>query len=308
MSTSLSTAACTSAAPERVSLAARLSDYIALTKPRIAALALVTVSAGYALASGDQWRSIPLVHALLGIALVAAGSSALNQYLERATDARMRRTASRPLPAGRLAPRDALAFGLTAGVAGTLYLVAFVNLTTGLLALATWALYALVYTPLKRTTGLATTVGAIPGALPPVLGWAAAGAALDLRALALFAILFLWQFPHFLAIAWLYREEYARAGLKMLPAGGQNPVIVGLLAVGNSLALVLLSLLPARLELAGGVYLLGALLLGLAYVLAALRFSLAESVRTARGLLWTSLVYLPLLLLILVWDHVRLLS
>lgn len=314
MSTSLSTAVGTAPAStvdvvrERGFAIARAADYLALSKPRIAVLALVTVAAGFALGSTGALRTTALVHALFGIALVAAGSSALNQYLERATDARMRRTALRPLPAGRMAPLEALAFGILAGLAGTLYLALYVNTTTAILSATTLLLYAAVYTPLKRLTGLATVVGAVPGALPPVLGWVAAGGSLDLAAYSLFAILFLWQFPHFLAIAWIYREEYSRAGLKMLPAEGRSSRIVGLMAVLYAMALIPISLLPARLELAGGAYLLAVLVLGLAYLVAAVRFAVAGSIGSARGLLWTSLVYLPLLWTALVWDHFRLLS
>lgn len=292
----------------RATTADMLADYAALTKPRIAILALTTVTAGYALGSGDGWQVVQLLHALLGIALVAAGSSALNQYVERVSDTRMRRTATRPLPAGRMLPREALAFGLVVGLAGSLYLALFVNVPTAALAAATLVLYAGVYTPLKPVSGLATAVGAVPGAMPPVLGWAASGAPFDIRAFSLFAILFLWQFPHFLAIGWMYRDEYARAGLKMLPAGGASPRIVGLLAVAYAVALIPLSLLPARLGLAGGLYLLVALGLGLAYAAAALRFAVGETLPAARRLLWTSLVYLPLLYSALVWDHFRLLS
>jgi protoheme IX farnesyltransferase len=289
-------------------LTARLADYLVLTKPRIALLALLTVFAGYALGSADQWRVWPLVHALFGIALVAAGSSALNQYLERDSDARMARTASRPLPAGRLSPSEVLLFGLATGGLGTMYLAAFVNGTTAILSAVTLLLYAAVYTPLKRYSAFATAVGAVPGALPPVLGWAASGAPLDVAAFSLFAVLFLWQFPHFLAIAWLYRDQYARAGLKMLPASGSAPRVTGLLAAGYALVLVPLSLYPAQCGLAGRAYLAVALVLSVAYLSAAVRFALAEAPATARGLLWTSLVYLPVLLVTLVWDHFRLLS
>ncbi|HTI51356.1 MAG TPA: heme o synthase [Planctomycetaceae bacterium] len=310
---SAATASCdapavSTAVVERSVISARLADYLILTKPRIALLALLTVSAGYALGSADQWRLWPLVHALLGISLVASGSSALNQYFERDSDALMRRTAGRPLPSGRLSPAEVLLFGLLCGAAGTAYLALFVNGTTAALSALTLLLYAGIYTPLKRLSAFATAVGAVPGALPPVLGWAASGAPLDSGAFSLFAVLFLWQFPHFLAIAWIYREEYARAGLRMLPAQGKTPRVVGLLAVGYALVLLPLSLLPAHHSLAGNAYLAIALVLSVAYLAAAVRFALAESLRTARGLLWTSLVYLPVLLVALVWDHFRLLS
>lgn len=288
--------------------AARFSDYLILIKPRISMLVLLTVSAGYTLAASEPWEAWRLFHALVGIALVASGSSALNQYIERHTDAQMLRTAGRPLPAGRLTTHEVLLFGLVAGAAGVLYLAARVNALTAGLALGTFLLYTLAYTPLKRYTSLSTAVGAIPGALPPVLGWTAAGGSLDQGALSLFAILFLWQFPHFLAIAWIYRDQYARAGLKMLPLGGRAPRVVGVLAVAYSLALVPLSLHPTACGLAGQGYAACALVLGLGYLVAAIRFAWCESTQTARGLLWASLVYLPILVSCLVWDHCRLLS
>jgi protoheme IX farnesyltransferase len=293
-------------APWRAALTERLGDYLELTKPRIAALVLVTVSVGFALGS-DAALDLPLLgHALLGIALVAAGSSALNQWLERETDARMPRTARRPLPAGRLAPSEVLCFGVGAGALGCCYLLIFVNAATAALAAATLGLYVLAYTPLKRTTSLCTAVGAVPGALPPVLGWAAASGEAGRGAWLLFAIMFLWQFPHFLAIAWLYRDQYQRAGLRMLPGGGRNPR-VALLCVAYAVALLPVSLLPAQGLLAGGAYALAAIVLGLGYVVASVRFLTRESAETARGLLWTSLVYLPVLFLTMTWDHFQLL-
>jgi protoheme IX farnesyltransferase len=176
------------------------------------------------------------------------------------------------------------------------------------MATATLALYVGIYTPLKRRTSFGTAVGAVPGAMPPVLGWVAAGAPLDGAAFSLFAILFLWQFPHFLAIAWIYRDEYSRAGLKMLPAAGAARYLTGILAVAYALALVPLSLLPAANGLAGNAYLFVALVLSLAYLAVSVRFALRESYPTARALLWTSLIYLPVLLATLVWDHFSLLS
>jgi len=292
----------------RGTLAGRLADYLELAKPRIAVLALATVTVGYVLGSGDTLRLLPLLHALVGIALVAAGSSALNQLLERHSDARMRRTADRPLPSGRLQPVAVLCFCFATGMAGCLYLAAQVNLLTAFLALVTMLLYTLAYTPLKRITSLCTAVGAIPGALPPLLGWTASGAPVDSGGLSLFAILYIWQFPHFLAIAWLYRDDYADAGLKMLPTAGSAGRITGVVAVTYALALVPVSLLPGRLGLAGDGYLLAAIVLGVGYLLCALRFAWNESADSARGLIYSSLVYLPSLLTALTWDHFQLLS
>ena len=292
----------------RTTAAVRLADYVLLTKPRISLLVLLTVSAGFALGSADGWQPLLLAHALFGIALVATSSSAFNQWLERDSDALMQRTANRPLPSGRLSPAEVFLFGFVAGVCGIGWLAAFVNPTTAVLSAVTLVLYVGVYTPLKRRTSFGTAVGAIPGAMPPVLGWAAAGAPIDAGAFSLFAVLFLWQFPHFLAIAWIYREQYARAGLKMLPARGQTPRVTGLMAVGYAVVLVPLSLFPAACGLAGNNYLLVALVLSAAYLAAAVRFATYEALRSARGLLWTSLVYLPTLLITLVWDHFSLLT
>jgi heme o synthase len=297
---------------ERVAFWLRLADYAELAKPRIAAMALLTVVVGYTLAGGT-WNSGALGPALLGIALVAAASGAFNQLIERRTDARMPRTVDRPLPAGRLQPAEVAIFGTACALSGLSVLFLAVNATTAFLAALTLSLYVGAYTPLKRYTSLSTAVGAIPGALPPVLGWTAAGAELGWDAFALFAILFVWQFPHFLAIAWLYRREYEAAGLRMLPgrrsSGKEVPQrIAGLLACGYAAVLVPVSLLPGELALAGGAYRISALVLGLGYLAAAVRFVAAESRETARGLLYASLVYLPVLLGILTWDHLRLLS
>ncbi|QDU36444.1 Protoheme IX farnesyltransferase 1 [Maioricimonas rarisocia] len=286
----------------------RLSAYIELAKPRISVMVLITVSVGYAVGARGQWDLVPLLHALLGIGLVATASGCLNQLIERRTDARMLRTADRPLPSGRLTPSEVLLFATFCGVFGTLWLVTFVNLLTALLTAATLLMYVFAYTPLKRHTSLCTAIGAIPGALPPVLGWTAAGGSLDTGAFALFAILFLWQFPHFLAIAWLYREQYGMAGLKMLPARSEKTPIVGLLAAGYALALIPVSFLPRVIGLAGDSYLFMAVLLGAVYAAAAIRFLRDRSVRTARGVLWASLVYLPSLWLTLTLDHVRMLQ
>lgn len=292
--------------PWPVAIAGRLGDYLELTKPRISVLVLVAVSVGFALGSQGMVQFPLLAHALFGIALVAAGSSALNQFLERETDRLMPRTARRPLPSGRLMAGEVLTFGLLSGVLGVLYLATFTNVLTALLTALTLLVYVFLYTPLKRTTALCTAIGAIPGALPPVLGWTAAGGGLNIEAFCLFAILFLWQFPHFLAIAWIYREQYSKADLHMLPSRRQG--VTGFLATGYALTLIPVSLLPARYGLAGDAFFLTALILGLGYCLCAVRFMRSETSQTARGLLWSSLLYLPLLLFALTWDHFRLLQ
>ena len=297
--------------PLRFVLTARLADYGELIRPKIALLSLLSVAVGYVLAATGSWSLSPLLHALFGIALVAAGSSALNQLLERTTDARMERTATRPLPAGRLSPLEVFLFGSVAGGGGCLYLLWCVNALTALLAGITLLLYVLVYTPLKRRTSFCTLVGAIPGALPPVLGWTAAGGALDVGAFTLFAILFLWQFPHFLAIGWLYQRQYSAAGLRMLPGHRSIGRVPALLAVAYAVVLLPASLLPSRLAigqpLAGDLYTITALILGVGYFVFSLRFLLHDSTRSARSLLWASLVYLPVLLIALTWDHFQLL-
>lgn len=300
------------AVPLRAVLRDRVADYIELTRPRIALMALLTVSVGFSLAASHAWNIVPLLHALFGIGLAAVSSSVLNQLLERSTDALMPRTANRPLPTERLSIREAFLFGTLSGVGGCLYLLAFVNPLTALLALLTVVSYVTLYTPLKRRTSFCTVIGAVSGAMPPVLGWTAAGGPLDARALALFAILFLWQFPHFLAIAWLYRDDYARGGLRMLPGSGEQRGVTGLIAVVYALALVPAALLPSELavaeSLAGSRYTAASLLLGLGYLAFAVRFAKRETTRTARDLLWASLVYLPFLLMALMYDHFRLIS
>ena len=290
------------------SILSRVSDYVEIAKPRISLMVLVTVSCGFVLGMETVSVSGTLFHACLGIAVVAVGSSAVNQWIERDTDGRMRRTMNRPLPSGRLAPFEVLIFGLGAACIGTMYLALTVNLTTAIMTAVTFVLYAGVYTPLKRVTSLCTAVGAIPGALPPVLGWLASGASLDMNAFALFAILFVWQFPHFFAIAWLHRDDYCRAGLRMLPGGKSMPHITGLLAVTYALCLIPISLLPSHFGLAGSFYTAVAMLLGSVYLIASVLFALNETRTTARRVLWTSLIYLPVLLLTLTWDHLRLLE
>lgn len=287
----------------RDALASRVGDYGQLLKPRISLMVLLTVSVGYFLAG--EGAAAPLWIAWLGIALVAASSSAFNQWWEQQSDSRMRRTRDRPLPSGRLSVAEVIAFGAISGFTGIALLANFVNLTTGLLTAVTWLLYVFVYTPLKSRTLLCTTIGAIPGAMPPVLGWAAAGRELDASAWSLFAILFLWQFPHFLAIAWLYQRDYAEAGLKMLPTGVHADRVIGLSAVAYALCLVVVCQWPMALGLAGPMYGVCAALITLLYVAAAARFAWQPTRVTARGLLAISLLHLPVVLLVLTWDHWR---
>jgi protoheme IX farnesyltransferase len=281
----------------------RAADYLALAKPRVAALVLFTVAAGALLAAGRSVEWPLLVHAVLGTALVAAGASALNQWLERDRDARMRRTENRPLPAGRLQPLEVLVFGAGLGAAGVLYLaLALPRPAAALVAAVTFALYVGVYTPLKARTPLNTLVGAVPGAMPPVIGWAAVRGDVGGEALTLFLILFLWQVPHFLAIAWIYRDEYARAGLRMLPGTDPSGRRTGQNMVTYCLALVPVSLVPVLHGAAGPVYAAGAVALGLGFLARAVAFRRAHSPARARRVLRASLVYLPGLLALLVLD------
>jgi heme o synthase len=288
-------------------ISSRLAAYVSLTKPRLVLLVLVTVAVGFLLGprvSASHATFLSLAATLVGTGLVAGGAGALNQWLERDRDARMRRTSSRALPSGRLAPPEAAVFGGLLALLGTSVLLIWANLLAAEIALVTFLLYVFVYTPLKTRTTLNTVVGAIPGALPPVIGWAAATGRLGVEAWALFLIVFLWQFPHFLAIAWIYRDDYQRAGFRMLTVGDPRGRMTGGQAVSYALALVPAGLLPAIVGLAGPVYFGGALFLGLAYLFAAARFWLEASDRRARRLLRTSFLYLPTILLLLLLNPV----
>jgi protoheme IX farnesyltransferase len=263
-------------------------------------MALLTVAAGAVLASRGtpDWRVV--THALVGAALVAAGASALNQWWECDVDARMQRTRDRPLPARRLRPGEVLAFGIGSAAGGVVYLaVTPVHPLAAVVAALTVLIYVCVYTPLKRRTPLNTLVGAIPGALPPVIGWTAVRGSLNAEVGALFVILFLWQVPHFLAIAWIYRLDYGRAGLCMLPTVDRDGGLTGRQMICYCLALVAASLIPLVVGRAGWVYLAGVLLLGIGFLACAVGFSLQRSLGRARAALRASLIYLPALLSLL---------
>jgi protoheme IX farnesyltransferase len=272
-----------------------LADWMELAKPRITSMVVFTALVGFVTASSSSPWSPLLAAALIGTGLVAAGASVLNQVIERDTDALMLRTRERPLPAGRVQPAAALAFGAVltaAGLAGLLWLC---GPLAAAVAFTTWATYLFLYTPLKRRTPLATLVGAVPGALPPVIGWAAARGRLDAGAFILFAILFLWQVPHFLAIAWLYRDDYARAGFPMLPVLDREGSFTSRQAVVHSLALLIVSLAPVAAGLAGPAYLAGAFLLGAALTAFAVRLARTRDLVAARALFLASVLYLPAL-------------
>jgi protoheme IX farnesyltransferase len=276
--------------------------YADLIKARLTLLVLITTLVGFYVGWQGPMNYVLMFHALLGTALVASGAAALNQLFEREYDARMRRTAGRPLPSGRLQPVTVMLFGGVCALLGTIYLALLVNPLTSVLGAISLVSYLFIYTPLKRLTWINTAVGAVPGALPPLMGWAAARGNLEGGGWALFAILAFWQMPHFFAIAWLYREEYARAGFKMLPAFDPDGSRTGQQAVSHTLGLLPISLCPFLFGLAGPYYLATALVLGLAYLGCAVQFARRLDMSSARRLFLASIVYLPLLLIALVAD------
>jgi heme o synthase len=284
-------------------VAQRSRDFLTLTKPRLNLLVLITALGGMYLAAPEGVASLTLLHALIGTALVAGGASALNQVWERDTDRLMHRTRTRPVPDGRLHAGEGTVFGIVLAAAGLFQLGAGVNLVSAAVAALTLASYVLLYTPLKRRTWLSTIVGAFPGALPPVIGWAAATGDVSPAALTLFAIVFLWQMPHFLAIAWLYRDDYARAGLPLLPVVEPDGHSTGRQALACAVALVPVSITPVFFDLAGGVYVAAALALGSALVVLSARFARERSTLAARRLFFASIVYLPILWAVLVADR-----
>lgn len=281
-----------------------LRDLWEMTKPGITLMVVLTAGLGFLLAEQDSFSFMLLVHTLLGTGLVSAGASVLNHVLERETDALMTRTASRPLPTGRMDPDTALLFGVVLSILGLGDLALGTNLLTGLLGAVALAGYVFVYTPLKRISSLATVIGAVPGAIPPMMGWSAVRNELDLAAWVLFGILFFWQLPHFLAIAWLCREDYARGGFPMLPVLDPEGVRTGRQAILYGAALVPISLLPSLLGLMGTVYFVGALAFGLVYLGFSFGFAASRSNPGARRLMLASLLYFPGLLLVMLLDRV----
>ena len=280
----------------------RTLDFIALAKPRLNLLVVVSALAGYAMGRGDM-SGVALLCTVAGTGLVAGGASAFNQVLERRRDGLMRRTRLRPMPDGRLPVRDALLYASGLSAAGLFTLAIGVNLLSAAMALATLVIYAAVYTPLKPRTSFATVVGAIPGALPPVIGWAAATGDLSVGAWVLFGIVFLWQLPHFLAIAWIYREDYARAGFPMLPVIEPDGRSTGRQAVIYAAALLPLSLAPTLVGMAGTAYFAGALALTLMFLGLSVGFARTRAVADARKLFFGSIVYLPLLWVLMIADR-----
>ena len=281
------------------------SVFADLVKARLTTLVLLTTLVGFYLGWRGAMNYALMFNTLMATALVAAGASALNQLLEREYDAKMRRTQGRPLPAGRLQPTTVMIFGGVCSVAGLVYLALAVNLLTSVIGAVTLVSYLFIYTPLKRVTWLNTAIGAVPGALPPLMGWTAARGELSGEGWALFAILFFWQLPHFFAIAWIYKDEYARAGFKMLPGVDQDGRRTAQQAVSNTLALLVVSLFPFVFKMAGTNYLVGAIILGGGFLFCAVQFSRQLTLARAKQLFFASIIYLPLLLALMVWDKVK---
>jgi len=281
-----------------------MKDYIELTKPRITWLILMSTGIGYYFGITRGWHWLTLFHAVLGTGLLASGTAALNQWYERGADARMRRTQGRPLPSGRLDPRRAFWFGVAISLAGFVDLWFGANPLTAALGLITLLTYLFWYTPLKQKTPHSTTVGAIPGAMPPLIGYAAAHGSLTVEAWLLFGILFLWQFPHFYSIAWMYREDYERAGIRMLPVVEPDGESTARQMFWSALALLGLSLIPRYMGMTGNIYLAGALVLGLGYLFATTRVMQDRSRARARAVLMASVLYLPLLYGLMLVDRV----
>lgn len=279
-----------------------MKSYSELAKPRVTWLILMSTGVGYFFGAKNGWNWITLVHALIGTGLMSSGTFALNQWYEREADAKMRRTQRRPIPSGRISARNALWFGILLAVLGFAELSLAVNPLSGLLGLLTLASYQFLYTPMKQHSKHSTTIGAFPGAMPPLIGYAAASGHLTLEAWVLYAILFLWQFPHFYAIAWLYREDYARAGIRMLPVVEPDGISTARQILLYSLALIPISLAPKFLSMSGNLYLIGALVAGLFFLYACARVTFNRTRVQARRVLLASVVYLPVLYGLMLFD------
>jgi protoheme IX farnesyltransferase len=283
-----------------------VKDYLELTKPRITWLIVMSTAIGYYFGHSGPWSVLSVLHTLIGTALMASGTAALNQWFERDADLLMNRTKFRPLPSGRVHPGPALWFGIALAFTGTLELGFGVNWLCSALCVLTLFMYLFLYTPLKQKTWWSTTIGAFPGAMPPLIGFAGAAGKLTADAWALGAILFLWQFPHFYAIAWMYREDYQRAGIKMLPVVEPDGVSTSRQIILYSLFLIPISLLPKWLGMAGSLYLVGALALGVWFLYSGVQVALDRTRLKARRVLLTSVIYLPVLYALMVFDPVRL--
>lgn len=302
--TVLRTATATTVTFEKVSMRQRVMDYMALAKPRVVVMVMAVTVAGFYMGTTGTADWLRLLHLLIGVALSGGGTLALNQYIERKEDALMVRTQNRPLPEGRLQPQGAMWFGVLLTVFGLLYLAFMAHPLAGLVTAVTVVTYLFAYTLLKLKTSLCSVVGAVPGALPPVTGWVAARGQFDSEVWVLFAILFLWQLPHSLAIAWLYRDDYARAGFRLLPVIEPDGHSTGRQIVANCLALLGVGLLPTLVGLAGPTYFIVALLLGLVFLGFGIDLALSRTDEAARRLVLASLVYVPLVFLLMVLDKV----
>lgn len=286
-----------------ISVREKLAAYFELTKPRIAFMLVLTSAAGFYLGTEGGFNLALFLHSMLAITLLAFGVATLNQYIERDIDTKMERTASRPLPTGRVSPAEALVFGIALCVIAEAYLYFAVNSLTAILGLVVIVGYVFMYTPLKTRTTASTAIGALPGAMPPLMGWTSSAGEITLGAWFLFALLFLWQFPHFLAIAWMYKEQYAKAGIKMLPVVEKDGKITARQIVIFTVLLLPISLMPFFLGVSGWIYLVGASVLGIWFLYSSIKTAKAKSVAEARKLLLVSVLYLPLIFALMVFNH-----
>jgi protoheme IX farnesyltransferase len=286
-----------------IGLREKLAAYVELTKPRIAFMLVLTSAAGFYLGSTQGFNFALFTNSMIGIALLAFGVATLNQFIERKTDALMERTARRPLPANKISPNEALVFGIVQCAVAELYLLFLVNGLTAFLGLIVIVGYVLLYTPLKTRTSASTAIGALPGAMPPLMGWTSAADGINLGAWTLFALLFLWQFPHFLAIACMYKEQYAKAGIKMLPTLEKDGRITAQQIVLFSILMVPVSLAPFFIGMSGIYYLIGASLLGIWFLWTSIQAARAKTVEKSRKLLLVSVLYLPIIFALMVFNH-----
>jgi protoheme IX farnesyltransferase len=287
---------------ESIVLREKIRSYVQLTKPRIAFMLVLTAAAGFYLGS-TNFDLLLFLRSILGITLLAFGTAALNQYIERKSDALMQRTASRPLPSGRLTGKEALLFGIVLCTLAELILFISVNTLTGILGLLVIVGYVFLYTPLKRLTTLSTVVGAFPGAMPPLMGWTSAADQISVQAWILFAIIFFWQFPHFLSIAWIYRDEYSKAGIKMLPVVDKNGKLTVRQVIIFTFLLIATSIIPFLLGMTGTLYLITAISFGAYFLYCSLEMARKKSINAARKVLIASVLYLPLIFALMVINH-----
>ena len=286
-----------------IGLKEKLAAFLELTKPRIAFMLVLTSAAGFYLGSKGNFDFLLFINSIIGITLLAFGVATLNQFIERRTDTLMERTANRPIPTGKVSPTEALVFGLILTVSAEIYLSFLVNPLTAVLGLVVIVGYVLLYTPLKTKTSASTAIGAIPGAMPPLMGWTASANEITLGAWVLFALLFLWQFPHFLAIAWMYKEQYRKAGILMLPVVEKDGKLTAIQIVTFTLMMLPISIAPFFIGVAGYVYLVGASVLGIWFLITSIKTAREKSVEQARKLLLVSVLYLPVIFALMVFDH-----